>query len=78
MADRPTDSQQGCLWRIPIEEVSLSELSETVMCIRLCKRPQQRESGAFLFGFFFWWGGGVGGGIVGDIIRDSLAVYLYF
>lgn len=43
MADRPTDSQRGCLWRIPTEEVSLSELSGTVMCIRLCKRPLQRQ-----------------------------------
>lgn len=75
MADRPTDSQRGCLWRIPTEEVSLSELSGTVMCIRLCKRPLQRQ-GIFFFlrvggvGFFFFF-------FVGDIMRDSLAVYLF-
>ena len=80
MADRPTDSQRGCLWRIPTEEVSLSELSGTVMCIRLCKRPLQRQGfffkrvggGGFLFHFFFVVF------FVGDIMRDSLAVYLFF
>lgn len=70
--DRPTDSQRGCLWRIPTEEVSLSELSGTVMCIRLCRRPPQRQ-------FFRGWG------LcfyfissVGDIMRDSLAVNCFF
>lgn len=65
MADRPTDSQRGCLWRIPTEEVSLSELSGTVMCIRLRRRPLQRESG---------WGCVC---LSGRDIRDSLAVYFF-
>lgn len=57
--DRLTASR-GCLWRIPTEEVSLSELSGTVMCIRLCKRPLQRHrvgGGVFVLFFFFSFGG---------------------
>lgn len=42
------------------QEVLLSELSETVMCIRLCKRPPENdreEVEAVCVGGFFWCGG---------------------
>lgn len=35
----------GCLWGIPAEEVSLSELSGTVMCIGLCARTSTKACG---------------------------------
>lgn len=63
MAEPPTDSQRGCLWRIPAEEVPLSELSGTV----LCKRSPTKTGGEVEAAYF----GGFGE------IRNSLVVYFF-
>lgn len=54
VADRPTDSLWGYLGRILTEEVSLSELSGTVMCIRLCKRPPEKKKQCVCSCFWRW------------------------
>lgn len=63
MAEPPTDSQRGCLWRIPAAEVPLSELSGTVLCKR---SPTQTGGGG---GGCVFWGFGE--------IRNSLVVYFF-